>query len=188
MRVRVRLFATQRELAGTREVGLDLDGDATVADAWDALVARFPALAPGRDFVRFARNGAYADEATGLSEGDEVAMIPPVSGGDATEGADRRQAGARILELRATPFDASILAELTERLATAEDGAAAGFLGRTRATPGTPAPGQETEAARHAGRAVESLDYEAHESMALAVLAEIADEIEARFGVERMAI
>jgi len=188
MRVRVRLFATQRELAGTREVGLDLDGDATVADAWDALVARFPALAPGRDFVRFARNGAYADEATGLSEGDEVAMIPPVSGGDATEGADRRQAGARILELRATPFDASILAELTERLATAEDGAAVGFLGRTRATPGTPAPGQETEAARHAGRAVESLDYEAHESMALAVLAEIADEIEARFGVERLAI
>jgi len=188
MRVRVRLFATQRELAGTREVGLDLDGDATVADAWDALVARFPALAPGRDFVRFARNGAYADEATGLSEGDEVAMIPPVSGGDATERADRRQAGTRILELRATPFDASILAELTERLATAEDGAAVGFLGRTRATPGTPAPGQETEAARHAGRAVESLDYEAHESMALAVLAEIADEIEARFGVERLAI
>ena len=188
MRVRVRLFATQRELAGTREVGLDLDGDATVADAWDALVARFPALAPGRDFVRFARNGAYADEATGLSEGDEVAMIPPVSGGDATEGADRRQAGARILELRATPFDASILAELTERLATAEDGAAVGFLGRTRATPGTPAPGQETEAARHAGRAVESLDYEAHESMAVAVLTEIADEIEARFGVERLAI
>ena len=178
MRVRVRLFATQRELAGTREVGLDLDGGATVADAWDALVARFPALAPGRDFVRFARNGAYADEATGLSEGDEVAMIPPVSGGD----------GTRILELRETPFDASILAELTERLATADDGAAVGFLGRTRATPGTPAPGQEAEAARHTGRAVESLDYEAHESMALAVLAEIADEIEARFGVERLAI
>jgi MoaE-MoaD fusion protein len=178
MRVRVRLFATQRELAGTREVGLDLDGDATVADAWEALVARFPALAPGRDFVRFARNGAYADEATGLSEGDEVAMIPPVSGGD----------GTRILELRATPFDASILGELTERLASAEDGAAVGFLGRTRATPGTPAPGQETEAARHAGRAVESLDYEAHESMAVAVLTEIADEIEARFGVERLAI
>jgi MoaE-MoaD fusion protein len=188
MRVRVRLFATQRELAGTREVGLDLDGDATVADAWDALVARFPALAPGRDYVRFARNGAYADEATSLSEGDEVAMIPPVSGGDATEGADRGQAGTRILELRATPFDASILGELTERLASAEDGAVVGFLGRTRATPGTPAPGQETEAARHAGRAVESLDYEAHESMALAVLAEIADEIEARFGVGRLAI
>ena len=181
MRVRVRLFATQRELAGTREVGLDLADGATVADAWDALVAEHPALAPGRAFVRFARNGAYADEATTVEDGDEVAMIPPVSGGDGS-------GPARILELRPTPFDASILAELTDRLATPEDGAVVGFLGRTRATPGTPAPGQEAEAARHAGRAVESLEYEAHESMALAVLSEIADEITDRFGVERVAI
>ena len=187
MRVRVRLFATQREIAGTREVGLDLGDDATVADAWDALVARYPALAPGRDFVRFARNGAYADEATGLADGDEVAMIPPVSGGNGAEGTDRGTA-MRILELREKPFDATILAELTDRLATAEDGAAVGFLGRTRAMPGTPAPGQEAEAARHVGRAVESLDYEAHASMALAVLGEIADEIAERFGVERLAI
>jgi molybdopterin synthase catalytic subunit/molybdopterin converting factor small subunit len=171
MRVRVRLFATQREIAGTREVGLDLGDDARVADAWDALVARYPALAPGRDFVRFARNGAYAD-----------------SGGDGTQGTDPGPAGMRILELRDAPFDATILAELTGRLATAEDGAAVGFLGRTRATPGTPAPGQEVEAARHAGRAVESLDYEAHESMALGILDEIADEIAARFGVDRLAI
>ena len=182
MRIRVRLFAIQRELAGTREVGLEVPDDATVADAWGALVTRYPALAPGRDFVRFARNGAYADTTTSLQEGDEVAMIPPVSGGEAYP------APARILELRATPFDATILGELSERLATAEDGAAVGFLGRTRATPGTPAPGQEAQAARHAGRRVESLEYEAHESMALAVLGEIADEIAARFGVERLAI
>ena len=182
MRVRVRLFATQRELAGTREVGLELAHGATVADAWDALVTAHPALAPGRAFVRFARNGAYADEATTVEDGDEVAMIPPVSGGGA--GAT----SGRILELRATPFDATILGELTDRLATPEDGAVVGFLGRTRATPGTPAPGQEAEAARHAGRAVESLEYEAHDSMALDVLGQIADEIVARFAVERLAI
>ena len=51
-----------------------------------------------------------------------------------------------------------------------------------------PAPGQEAEAARHAGRAVDSLGYEAHESMALAVLGAIADEVAERFGVERLAI
>ncbi len=181
MRIRVRLFAVQRELAGTREVGLDVSPDATVADAWDALVKQYPALGPGRDFVRFARNGAYADATTALQDGDEVAMIPPVSGGG-------RPGPIRILELRADPFDAAVLGELTERLASAEDGAAVGFLGRTRATPGTPAPGQEAEAARHAGRAVESLEYETHESMALAVLAEIADEIAEHFGVERVAI
>ena len=183
MHIRVRLFAIQRELAGTREVGLDLPPDSTIAGAWEALVAQYPAIAPGRDFVRFARNGAYADDATALQDGDEVAMIPPVSGGAGTA-----PAPARILELRATPFDATILAELTDRLATAEDGAAVGFLGMTRVTPGTPAPGQEAEAERHAGRAVESLEYEAHDTMALAVLDEIADEIAARFGVERLAI
>jgi molybdopterin synthase catalytic subunit len=62
------------------------------------------------------------------------------------------------------------------------------FVGQTRETPGTPAPGQEEQAARFAGRAVLGLDYEAFESMALAVLAQVADEIEARFGVRRLAI
>ena len=188
VRIRVRLFAIQRELAGTREVGLDLPDRATVADAWEALVGLHPALAPGRDFVRFARNGTYADASTAIEDGDEVAMIPPVSGGSGAGSSGEASAPVRILELRETAFDTGILAELTDRLATPEDGAAVGFLGRTRSTPGTPAPGQEAEAARHAGRAVESLDYEAHDSMALAVLGEIADEIAARFGVERLAI
>jgi molybdopterin synthase catalytic subunit len=182
VRVRVRLFAIQRELAGTREVPLDLPDGATVADAWDGLVARHPRLAPGRASVRFARNGAYADETTALADGDEVAMIPPVSGG-ARSGGERR-----ILEIRAEPFDATILKELGDRLATDEDGAVVGFLGRTRVTPGTPAPGQEDEAARHADRSVQGLDYEAHESMVIDVLESIADEVVARFGVERLAI
>src|SRR5213075_1780276 len=77
---------------------------------------------------------------------------------------------------------------LADRLATPTDGAFVGFLGRTRSTPGTPAPGQEDEAARHTGRAVESLEYEAHETMALAVLTAIADEVTDRFGVDRLAI
>lgn len=179
MHIRVRLFAIQRELAGTRDVSLDLDDAATVADAWTALVAEFPALAPGRASVRFARNGAYADESTVLGDGDEVAMIPPVSGG---------ATGQRILELHDAPFDMAILAELADRLATPADGAVVGFLGRTRVTPGTPAPGQEAEVARHADRSVDSLEYEAHEEMVIRVLDEIADEVATRFGVERIAI
>lgn len=180
MRIRVRLFAIQRELAGTREVALELPDGGTVADAWNALVDLHPALAPGRASVRFARNGAYADDATSLSDGDEVAMIPPVSGGEEAE--------RRILEIRSDPFDDAILAELTARLATAEDGAVVGFLGRTRRSPGTPAPGQEAEAARHSGRAVEALEYEAHEAMAVDILAAIADEVATRFGVDRIGI
>jgi MoaE-MoaD fusion protein len=186
VRVRVRLFAIQRELAGTRDVPLDLPPGATIEDAWRALVAQHPTLAPGRAFVRFALNAEYADAAAALEDGDELAVIPPVSGGAdaATDPATR----LRILELREAPFDTSILAELGDRLATDADGAIVGFLGRTRVSPGTPAPGQEAEAALHAGRSVEGLAYEAHEPMAIAILERIAAEIEERFGVDRLAI
>ena len=186
IKVRVRLFAVQRELAGTREVTLELADGADVESVWTALVERFPVLAPGRPSMRFARNGEYADPATVLADGDEVAMIPPVSGGEASAGTGATS--ARILEIREAPFDATILAQLADALALPEDGAVVGFLGRTRSTPGTPAPGQEAEAARHAGRTVDALEYEALEPMALATLGMIADEIEKRFGVERVAI
>jgi molybdopterin synthase catalytic subunit len=178
MTIHVRLFAIQRELAGTRAVDIELPDGATIEDAWTALVGRFPVLAPGRPSVRFAVNGEYAAVGSALSDGDELACIPPVSGG----------VGERILELREEPFDAGILGELADRLATPEDGAVVGFLGRTRSTPGTPAPGQEAEAARHRGRSVERLSYEAHATMALSVLSVIADEVRDRFGVGRLAI
>jgi MoaE-MoaD fusion protein len=181
MDVRIRLFAMQRELAGTREVRVELPDRGTVEDAWAAVVERHPVLAPGRSSVRFARNGEYVDADVVLEDHDELAFIPPVSGGDDGE----RQ---RILEIREAPFDATILAELGDRLATPADGAVVGFIGRTRETPGTPAPGQEAEAAAHADRTVEGLEYEALEPMALRILEEIADEVEERFGVGRLAI
>ena len=154
VRVRVRLFAMQRELAGTRQVELDLAPGATIERAWEALVERFPVLAPGRSAVRFARNGDYAAADVVLADGDEVAMIPPVSGG-APDGPAVR---LRILEIRTKPFGSGIITELSEQLVTPEDGAVVGFLGVTRRSPGTPAPGQELEAARHAGRRVEALE------------------------------
>jgi molybdopterin converting factor subunit 1 len=179
MRIRVRLFAIQRELAGTREVPLELADGATITDAWDAIVARFPALAPGRDYVRFARNSAYTPATTVLADGDELALIPPVSGGE-----DPRD----ILELREAAFGPGLLDELVARLATPADGAVVAFLGVTRESPGTPAPGQEAEASRHTGRQVQALEYEAHPLMAIDVLRTIASEIRERYGVDRLAI
>ncbi len=187
MRVRVRLFATQREIAGQRTVELELPPGTDVEGAWGALAGRFPGLAGGRPYVRFARNGTYADSGEVLVDGDELACIPPVSGG----GPDVPPAatgGRLVLELREAPFGLDILEELAGRLATDDDGAIVGFIGRTRITAGEPAPGQEAEAARWAGRSVESLEYETHEAMALAVLAEIAAEVRVRHGVERLAI
>ena len=177
--VRVRLFAMQREQAGVRTVDLELPPGATVEDAWSALVERHPVLRPGRGSVRFARNGEYADPGDRLEPGDQVACIPPVSGGAGEE---------RILELRDEPLPASIVGDLVGRLATDEDGGVVAFLGRTRSTPGSPAPGQEAEAARYSGRSVEGLEYEALEPMVLRTLEQIASEIEERFGVRRLAI
>ena len=200
VRIRVRLFAVQRELAGTREVALEMPQGATIEEVWSAVVERHPGLAPGRPSVRFARNGDYAEESTPIADNDEIAFIPPVSGGsdDPVSGGSGGPAsggsggGATerrwVLEIVDGAFPRTIAADLEERLATSGDGAVVTFIGRTRETPGTPAPGQEAEAARHAGRTVESLGYEAHESMAVRILQTIAEEIEERFGVTRLAI
>jgi molybdopterin synthase catalytic subunit len=192
LRIRVRLFAMQREAAGTRELRVEVPLGATVDDAWSAVVEAVPALAPGRSSLRFAVNGAYADPDQALADGDEVACIPPVSGGSGEDGPPPDEPPPdephRILELRHAAFAPDLATELADRLATDEDGGVVVFVGRTRITPGTPAPGQEDEAARHAGRAVHGLTYEAFEPMALGVLGEIADEIAARFGVRRLAI
>jgi molybdopterin synthase catalytic subunit len=201
LQVRVRLFAVQRELVGAREVILDLVGPATVEDAWSALIALHPGLAPGRPAVRFALDGAYVDATEPVAADAELAIIPPVSGGAQTAGETGDEAAGEasvdaepptadwpILELRAVAFGAEVLAELADRLARPDDGAVAAFLGRTRETAGTAAPGQEAEAARFAGETVEALEYEAHESMALAVLGQIAAEVRDRFGVTRLAI
>lgn len=183
MKVRVRLFARQREVVGSRQVDLDVTDGATIEGAWTALVATYPALAPGGGTVRFARNGEYASAEEQLSEGDELACIPPISGGEGA--ADRT---VRRIGITDRPIDGAALLALQDSVATAADGAVVLFVGRTRETPGTPAPGEEEAAARHAGAAVLALEYEAYEDMARAVLERIAAEIEARFGVQRLAL
>jgi len=197
MRVRVRLFARQREIAGSREVAVELpepselSAQPTIEDAWAALVVLHPALADGRPYVRFALNGEYADAGTAVGDGDEVACIPPVAGG-AEEGAavagPRAPGPDRILELAPAPLPPDLGRTLADRLATPADGAVVIFEGRTRETPGTPAPGEEAQARGHADRRVEALEYEAFDTLALRVFGEIADAVAARFGVERLAI
>ena len=187
--VRARLFAVQRELARTREIRLVLPDGATVEDAWSEVVRRFPILAPGRPYLRFARNGEYAEPGSTLTNGDEVAFIPPVAGGAAD--AQAAMSGAeplRRLEVTARAVDDVLLGELRAAVSHPRLGALVTFLGVTRETPGTPAPGEEDEAARHAGQAVLGLEYEVFEALAQRVLAEIADEIEQRYGVRRLAI
>ncbi len=189
MRVTVRLFAMQRERLGRRVVDLELAEGSSIRDAWMELVAAHPSLAAGEDVLRFARNGVYASPSDVLRDADELAVIPPVAGGDGRGGAggeDGRR--RRRISLTDHPIGEAEILAVGEAVTTDSDGAVVTFVGRARDTPGTTAPGQEDVAARFAGHRVIALEYEAFESMALAVLDRIADEVAERFGVHRLGI
>ena len=102
--------------------------------------------------------------------------------------AGRGHARTRILEIREDPFDAAILADLAGRLATREDGAVVGFLGRTRVTAGTRLRARRRRP--HGSRASRSTRSSTRRtsSSSSACSSEIADEIAARFDVHRLAI
>lgn len=79
--VRVLLFAVLREAVGTGELAVTLPAGATGTDALDRLASEHGAIAQHRPVVRLAVNRRYVPLSTPLSDGDEVALITPVSGG-----------------------------------------------------------------------------------------------------------
>lgn len=110
MNVQVRLFAGLREQAGRGSVELELPEGATVEDVWAAL-----GLGAEPAGLLYALNRAYVDRTASLSSGDEVAVIPPVSGGD--------------FRLSASPLS---LDEVVSEVRDDEAGAIATFVGTTR--------------------------------------------------------
>lgn len=81
MTVQLRFFASLRERLGTREASRALADGATIADLWAALCAEHPAIEPLGASMSFAVNREYVERSHRLADGDEVALIPPVSGG-----------------------------------------------------------------------------------------------------------
>ena len=81
MRVTVKLFAVVREKAGLPELEVDVPEGATVASAAEALSARLPAVGEHLRRAAFAVNQTYVPREAPLRDGDELAVIPPVSGG-----------------------------------------------------------------------------------------------------------
>jgi molybdopterin synthase catalytic subunit/molybdopterin converting factor small subunit len=155
VRVNVKLFAGLREQAGFAE--RELEGVARVGDVWGSL-----GFGDEPEGLLYAVNRRYADRDQELADGDEVALIPPVSGGagdDAT------------VTIGADPVD---LGALVERVADPGAGAIATFLGVVR------------DSAR--GRDVEWLEYEAYDDMARSEMARIAEAAVARHGCLHAAV
>jgi MoaE-MoaD fusion protein len=152
--VAVRLFAGLRERAGAGSRELELPDGATVADVW-------PALGLGEEpaGLLYARNRTYVAPDEVLADGDEVALIPPVSG------------GADDVRLTEKPLS---LDDALRSVADDEAGALATFTGTAR---------------RHSrGRTVLHLDYEAYEDMALEQLSALAADLRERHGLTGIAV
>jgi molybdopterin converting factor subunit 1 len=81
MLVTIRLFARLREMAGGAEFTRELPDGSTARNAWDALAAEFPGFDDYSKAVSCAINEEYARMTSPVSDGDEVAFLPPVSGG-----------------------------------------------------------------------------------------------------------
>ena len=83
MQLTIRLFARLREIAGHAELAREAADNATAHTLWETLCREFPDLAKYRTVVSCAVNQEYASFDTLLEDGDEVAFLPPVSGGGA---------------------------------------------------------------------------------------------------------
>lgn len=81
MRVTVRLFARLREITGSDRLTRDVPDGSSLKDVWTGLVREWPGLAPFESTVSGAINEEYARMSRTVADGDEVAFLPPVSGG-----------------------------------------------------------------------------------------------------------
>ena len=171
--VRVRLFGIIRAHEGADEITLNLGDDPTAAQLVELIFATRPALAPLRPHVRLGLNGVLVARDSDLSQirvldTDEVALLPPASGGSR---------GRKVVKISTAPLPNDAVDQLVAEIATSADGAVVVFVGRTRNTPGTPAPGEEAAAARFAGERVLALEYEAAEPYARIEIDDICERL-----------
>ncbi len=159
--ITARLFARLREQAGTDTELVDLAGS-TVEDVYRALRDLHPALEADLGLIRPARNQEFAEWSEAVADGDEVAFIPPVSGGSGV---------AQLIELTMEPLDAR---RLETAVAHAGAGAICTFSGVVR------------DFSR--GESVTHLEYEAYAAMAERQMRVIAGEIAERWPDARVAM
>ena len=161
MRVRVLFFGVLKEIVGCAEESLEVQPDSTLATVFEHYSQRFETLRGRRPSILFARNHEFASPETAVADNDEIAFLPPVSGGS----------GDHVFAITREVID---VRELVRKVQRPEDGAVVTFEGVVR---------NNTK-----GRETAYLDYECYEPMALAGMTRIGGEIAARLAIGRIGI
>ena len=168
MKIRVLFFATLRDRAGASKAEIELPDGATVADLKAEVLRRYPGVAPVLNHTLVSINQAFAYDEDPVPDGGEAAMFPPVSGG-AGETDTAAVEFPTILRVAIEPLD---LDELLAQITLPTTGAAAIFTGMVRG-----------ETKRGDAHKTACLEYEAYVPMAEAKMAQVAQEIRARWPV-----
>jgi MoaE-MoaD fusion protein len=171
MQVRVIAFGVLKDWLGAAPADLELREGASVGDLLEQIGARAPQVLRG---IAVSVNAEYATAAQVLCDGDEVGLLPPVSGGSAARTAaavGEKSEAQEVIALTREPIDAEKLVAEAKR---GEDGAVVVFDGIVRNN--------------SRGRATLYLDYEAYEEMALRQMRELATRARERFGVRQVTI
>jgi len=170
MRLRVLFFGMLKDLVGRPADEIELPDGTDLAAVFERYASRHPRLRELAPSIVAARNQEFAERNTLLADGDEVAFLPPVSGGsdsDCTE----IESGGHYFALTRCPIDTR---EVIARILTGGDGGVVTFEGVVR---------NNTK-----GRSTLYLDYECYEAMALKMIAKIGCEIAGSHQITRIAI
>jgi molybdopterin converting factor subunit 1 len=172
VRIKVLFFGPVREIVGLREDTIEMPDGARLEAILETYGNRFPRLREMAGSVGLAVNQQFSSPNTLVADGDEIAIMPPVSGGIGVFTHEIvHSAGGHFFALTRDPIDGGAVAR---RLLRGEDGAFVNFEGVARNN--------------SKGRATTHLEYECYEPMAVKVMAEIGGEIANTFPIGRIAM
>ena len=169
--IKIRFFGLLRDVVGIREESCELSALHTIGGVFDAYATRFPRLGELRRSILFARNQQFCDAAVPLADGDEIAFLPPVSGG--SDGAVQQivDPAGHFFVLTRDPIDTSAL---VSRVRRDIDGAVVVFEGVVRNN--------------NHGESVRCLEYDCYEEMALRSMVELGADLAHRHEISRFAM
>jgi MoaE-MoaD fusion protein len=172
VRVKVLFFGMLKDIVGLSEDSLEVADGELVAAVFDRYARRYPRMGEMASSIVLARNQQFCDRSTLVTDGDEIAFLPPVSGG--SDGYTHQIADSDTGHFFALTRQAIDTSAIARRLLRGEDGAVVNFEGVVR---------NNTK-----GRMTRYLDYECYEPMAVKTMAEIGHEIAQSHPIGRIAM